>query len=111
MQALLIFPDGEVRIENVGDVYPDINRALGVQWIEGIYTYGPDLAFYLDEEGKYNGHERNPIAERLYREHGGELFDGDYLVGPVAIVSYDDETGEALDHLPDDLLEWANTMV
>jgi hypothetical protein len=84
IDALLIFPNGECRLESVDDHYPSINRALGVEWIEGIYT--PGLAYYIGEERKLSGAQHNEIGEWLYRSNGGTLFNGDYLVGPMAVV-------------------------
>lgn len=89
IDILIIDPDASCRIERVQSVYPAINRAMGVQYIQALYT--PGLVYYLDEEGKYNQNatQPNPFAEHVYRSQGGTLLPGDYLVGPVAIVGGD----------------------
>lgn len=87
IDVLIIEPDGTARIERVQSVYPAVNKAMGVEWIQALYT--PGLIYYMDEEGKFNkwARHRNPVAEVLYRSNGGQLLPGDYLVGPVAITS------------------------
>lgn len=97
-QGILIQPSGEIIAKKFNITYPNINRELGVQWIEAISTQ--NNSFYLDEEGKLNGLARNIVAEALFVALGGYLA-GDYLVGPVLILGAPDKEGDNTDIHPE----------
>lgn len=87
IDVLIVNPNGTAHIEGVQNVYPALNQAMGVEYIQALYT--PGLVYYMDEESKFNqwATQPNPYAEEFYRSRGGRLLPGDYFVGPVAIVS------------------------
>jgi len=104
--ALIIRPDGDIEHGPMDVSYPNINRTLGVQWIEAISTAGH--TFYLDEEGKINRLPQNVLAEALFRGLGGYL-GSDFLVGPVCIVGGPDGNGDDTDINPE-LIEVAQSL-
>lgn len=101
MRTLIITTMNTAEVCDVNSAYPEINRALGVKFVQAIYT--PGLTWYMDEEGKMNGWEPNLVAELLYRSFGGQLYEGDFLAGPVAVVGSDG--GEVDIDVPDHVIQ------
>lgn len=52
-------------------------------WIETLYL-GNDKIMVINEEGKLEGLDYNPIATRIFRESYG---DSDYIVGNALVCS------------------------
>jgi hypothetical protein len=62
-----------------------------------------DVAIYGNEEGKLLGLPANPVAHVVV----GELMPGDFIVGTVVVLGFDETTGEEQD-IPQHVLDALN---
>lgn len=52
---------------------------------------GASCVAFCNEDGKLEGMIRNILAQELWETAAGCVISGDFLVGPIAIVTGDDE--------------------
>lgn len=68
--------------------------ALGVRLVDVIRLSG-DVDAWLDDEGRVNGAEENPLATALFRAYGWHLASDDHIRGAVLFAGHDGEGGMA----------------
>ena len=107
-KAVVIEPDGTARV--IDWQYPPpaeghlqlLYREIQCSLVEAVSLYpdGADvpglveLTLWIDEEGKYNGGEFNPLATGVVGGLYGALFPGDYVAGPALFTGGVDDEGE-----------------
>lgn len=66
--------------------------ALGVRLVDVIRLSG-DVDAWVDDEGRFNGSEENPLATSLFRAYGWHLNHDDHIRGAVLFAGHDGEGG------------------
>jgi hypothetical protein len=94
MKALIIRTDGNKELVDFeeGTFLNIAQKAVG-GWIQVVPLPTKDIDLYLNEEGKLNGLDQNPIATALWSEDYGLT---DYIVGDVIITGGYNENGETV---------------
>jgi hypothetical protein len=63
-------------------------------YIEAVSGHLPEpWTAFVNEEGKLDGLDENPIAESWMRAHGCGLMLADFIVGPVVFIGPPDDEG------------------
>lgn len=95
---VLVIEPGEwrARRETITPSLDEFQRLVG-GYIEGLPLVG-SVDSYINEEGKYNGCQRNEAADQLVRKaltkDGRRLMLGDYIVGPLVLIGPPDDEGD-----------------
>jgi hypothetical protein len=91
MRSITINPDGTWIIYE-GEHTLSYYQTMVGGYIEALT--GPDWCAFINEEGKLQDLDENPVAELWMRTHGLPLYGWDYLVGPAVFVGLPDAEGE-----------------
>jgi hypothetical protein len=94
-EVLIIEPGGEHRVEKLGRGCEPLQRLVG-GYIEATYVERGDVTFWINEEGKLNGLEPNPVGTALWYQGWPNHRIEDILVGTVVISGGADDQGETL---------------
>jgi hypothetical protein len=83
-KALIINTDGSKSVvEFTEDTFLKLAQGTVGGWIQLVRLHSKGIDLYLNEEGKMNGLELNPIATALWTDDYGAT---DYMVGNVIIT-------------------------
>lgn len=100
MKAVVIQPNGWTTIEDA-DVSLEGLQAIVGGYIEAVGLKCPHPATaYINEEGKIEGLDANPVATRV-----AHLMAGDFIAGPMIILGAPDDEGNDTP-VPDRVLLW-----
>lgn len=90
-KGIQVTTDGQINVlefEKAPSSYKVISGAVG-GYIERV-SFEEDLAMYVNEEGKFNGSQANPLAQKVWERYYGHT---DMMMGNVIFVGGIDNEG------------------
>lgn len=93
--AVIIHPDGNVKIVNLDEGYKAIQEVVGGTF-DVIASSTGKTSFWIHDEGKLIGLKPNVMATKILWDLNSDFNGRDYLSGTVLITGGADDEGETL---------------